>query len=41
MRVMDSDLVVLTCLWTPTLILPAGCFVQMYYDPDAQGQYAY
>ena len=40
MRVMDSDLVVLTCLRTPTLILPAGCFVQLYYDPDAQGQYA-
>ena len=39
MRVMDSDLVVLTCLRTPTLILPAGCFVQLYYDPDAQGQY--
>ena len=39
MRVMDRDLVVLTCLQTPTLILPAGCFVVMYYDPDAQGQY--
>ena len=22
------------------LILPARCFVQLYYDPDAQGQYA-
>ena len=40
MRVMDSDLVVLTCLRTPTLILPARRFVQLYYDPDAQGQYA-
>ena len=38
MRVMD--LVVLTCLRMPTLILPARCFVQLYYDPDAQGQYA-
>ena len=40
MRVMDDDLVVLTCLRTPTLILPARCFVQLYYDLDAQGQYA-
>ena len=40
MRVMDGDLVVLTCLRAPTLILPAGCFVQLYYGPDAQGQYA-
>ena len=40
MRVMDGDLVVLTCLQMLTLILPAGCFVVMYYDPDAQGQYA-
>ena len=40
MRVMDSNLVVPTCLRTPTLILPARCFVQLYYDPDAQGQYA-
>ena len=39
MRVMDGDLVVLTCLRTPTLILLAGHFVQLYYDPDAQGQY--
>ena len=40
MRVMDGDLIVPTCLWTPTLILPAGCFMVMYYDPDTQGQYA-
>ena len=40
MRMMDGDLVVPTCLRTPTLILPASCFVVMYYDPDAQGQYA-
>ena len=40
MRVMDGNLVVLMCLRTPTLILPAGRFVQLYYDPDAQGQYA-
>ena len=40
MRVMDGNLVVLTCLRTPMLILPAGHFVQLYYDPDAQGQYA-
>ena len=40
MRVMDSDLVVPTCLRMPMLILPAGRFVQLYYDPDAQGQYA-
>ena len=40
MRVMDGDLVVPTCLRTPTLILPARHFVQLYYDPDAQGQYA-
>ena len=39
MRVMDGDLVVPTCLRTPTLILPARCFVQLYYDLDAQGQY--
>ena len=37
MRVLDGDLIVPTCLWMPTLILPAGCFIQMYYDPDAQG----
>ena len=29
MRVMDGDLIVPTCLWMPTLILPTGCFVQM------------
>ena len=40
MRVMDGDLVVPTCLRTPMLILPARCFVQLYYDLDAQGQYA-
>ena len=40
MRVMDGDLVVLTCLRTPTLILPARRFVHLYYDLDAQGQYA-
>ena len=39
MRVMDGDLVVLTCLRTPTLILATSCFAVMYYDPDAQGQY--
>ena len=38
MRVMDRDLVVLTCLLMPTLILPTGRFAVMYYDPDAQGQ---
>ena len=40
MRVMDRDLIVPTCLQMLTLILPTGCFIQMYYDPDAQGQYA-
>ena len=40
MRVMDGDLIVPTCLQMPTLILPTGCFVKMYYDPDTQGQYA-
>ena len=40
MRVMDGNLIVPTCLRTPTLILPARHFVQLYYDPDAQGQYA-
>ena len=40
MRVMDRDLVVPTCLRTPTLILPTRRFVKMYYDLDAQGQYA-
>ena len=40
MRVMDGDLVVPTCLRMPMLILPAGRFVQLYYNLDAQGQYA-
>ena len=40
MRVMDSDLVMPTCLRTPTLVLPARRFVQLYYDLDAQGEYA-
>ena len=40
MRVMDGNLVVPTCLRMPTLILLARRFVQLYYDPDAQGQYA-
>ena len=40
MRVMDGDLIVPTCLRMPMLILPARCFVQLYYDLDAQGQYA-
>ena len=40
LRVMDSDLVVPTCLRMPMLILPARCFVQLSYDPDAQDQYA-
>ena len=40
MRVMDSDIVVPTCLRTPTLVLPTGCFIQLYYNPDGQGQYA-
>ena len=40
MRVMDGNLVVRTCLRMPTLIFPAGHFVQLYYNPDAQGQYA-
>ena len=40
MRVMDGDLIVPTCLRMPMLILPARRFVQLYYDPDAQGQYA-
>ena len=40
MRVMDGDLIVLTCLRMPMLILSPRRFVQLYYDPDAQGQYA-
>ena len=39
MRVMDGDLIVPTCLRTPMLILPARRFVQLYYDPEAHGQY--
>ena len=39
-RVLDRDLIVPTCLWTPTLILPTRCFMQLYYNPDAQGRYA-
>ena len=39
MRVMDGDLIVPTCLRMPTLILSARRFVQLYYDPEAQGQY--
>ena len=39
-RVLDGDLVVPTCLRMPTLILPMGCFMQLYYNPDIQGQYA-
>ena len=37
-RVLDGDLIVLTCLWMPTLILPTGHFMQLYYNPDAQGR---
>ena len=39
-RVLDGDLVVPTCLRTPTLILPMGCFMQSYYSLDTQGHYA-
>ena len=39
-RVMDGDLVVPTCLRMATLILPTGHFMQLYYHPEAQGQYA-
>ena len=39
-RVLDGDLVVPTCLRMPSLILPTGRFMQLYYNPDAQGQYA-
>ena len=41
MRMMDGDLIIPTCLRTPTLILPNGHFMKLYYDPDNQGQYAY
>ena len=37
---LDSDLVVPTCLHMPTLILPLRHFIQMYYDLDIQGHYA-
>ena len=37
---LDGDLVVLTCLQMPMLILPTGRFMQLYYNPDAQGHYA-
>ena len=40
MRVMDGDLIVPTCLRMPMLILLARRFVQLYYDAEAQGQYA-
>ena len=40
MRVLDGDLVVLTCLQTRTLILPTGRFMQLYFNLDRQGQYA-
>ena len=40
MRVLNGDLVVLTCLWTHTLILPTGCFMKLYFNLDNQGQYA-
>ena len=39
-RVLDGDLIVPTCLQMPTLILPTGHFMQLYYNPDAQGHYA-
>ena len=39
-RVLDGDLVVLTCLQMPTLILLTGRFMHLYYNPDAQGRYA-
>ena len=40
MRVSDGDLIVLTCLRMLMLILPTGCFIQLYYNPDMQGHYA-
>ena len=36
-RVLDGDLIVPTCLQMPTLILPTGHFMQLYYNPDTQG----
>ena len=40
MRVLDGNLIIPTCLHTPTLILPSRRFIQMYYNPDIQGRYA-
>ena len=40
MRVLNGNIVVPTCLHTPTLILPHKCFVQLYFDPENQGWYA-
>ena len=39
-RVLEDDLVVPTCLRMPTLILPTGRFMQLYYNLDAQRRYA-
>ena len=39
-RVLDGNLIVPTCLRMPTLILPTGHFMQLYYNPDIQGRYA-
>ena len=39
-RVLDGDLIVPTCLQTPTFILLMGHFMELYYNPDAQGRYA-
>ena len=36
-RVLDGDLIVPTCLQMSMLILPTGCFMQLYYNPDTQG----
>ena len=40
MRVLDRDVMVPTCLHTPTLIVPYKHFWQLYFDPDSQGCYA-
>ena len=40
MRVIDRNLVMLTCLHMPTLILPHKHFAELYFDPDNQGRYA-
>ena len=40
MRVLDGNIIVPTCLHTPTLILPHKHFLQLYFDPDNQGRYA-